>query len=43
MLSAEGILNADKVSSLLAPTAYGKIFMIHYAIQVQLIHPGIFS
>ncbi len=29
--------------TLLAPTAYGKIFMVHYAIQVSLKHPGIFS
>jgi hypothetical protein len=42
MLS-DGLINADKFSPLLAPTAFGKIFMIHYAIQVQLKHPGIFS
>jgi len=29
--------------TLLAPTAYGKIFMVHYAIQVSLKHPGLFS
>ena len=29
--------------TLLAPTAFGKIFMVHYAIQVSLKHPGIFS
>jgi hypothetical protein len=29
--------------TLLAPTSYGKIFMVHYAIQVSLKHPGIFS
>lgn len=27
----------------LSPTAYGKIFMVHYAIQVSLKHPGLFT
>lgn len=42
-LVGEGNLTADKMPSLLAPTAYGKIFMVHYAVQVSLKHPGIFS
>jgi hypothetical protein len=39
----DALTNADKMPTLLAPTAYGKVFMIHYAIQVSLKHPGIFS
>lgn len=27
----------------MAPTAYGKTFMVHYGVQVSLKHPGIFS
>ncbi len=26
----------------IAPTSFGKTFMVHYAIQVSLKHPGIF-
>jgi len=37
------LINADRMPTLLAPTAYGKVFMVHYAIQVSLKHPGIFS
>ena len=37
------LLNADRMPTLIAPTAYGKVFMVHYAIQVSLKHPGIFS
>ena len=40
---ADGLINADKIPALLAPTAYGKIFMVHYAVSIQLKHPGIFS
>jgi len=39
----EGAIDPDKLSTLLAPTAYGKTFMMHYGIQVTLKHPGIFS
>lgn len=42
-LGDDALLNADKLPTLLAPTSYGKIFMVHYAIQVSLKHPGIFS
>jgi hypothetical protein len=42
-LVGEGNLTADKMPSLLAPTAYGKIYMVYYAVQVSLKHPGIFS
>lgn len=38
-----GEIGADSVHGLLAPTAYGKTFMIHYAVQVSLKHPGMFS
>jgi hypothetical protein len=42
-LGDDALLNADKLPTLLAPTSYGKIFMVHYAIQITLKHPGIFS
>jgi hypothetical protein len=31
---ADGLINADKIPALLAPTAYGKIFMVHYAVSI---------
>ncbi len=42
-LNGGSFINADKIPSLLAPTAYGKTFMMNYGIQVSLKHPGIFS
>ena len=31
---ADGLINADKLPALLAPTAYGKIFMVHYVVSI---------
>lgn len=33
-LIADGLINADKLPALLAPTAYGKIFMVHYVVSI---------
>lgn len=41
----EFVLQDDSVAlnDHLAPSSFGKTFMIHYALQVSLKHPGIFS